>query len=102
MVQDRDDVRPSRGLRLKVGPVRQVSLSCGFYIVLKKNEQKDHKLHNVSVPISNPEVETGNEADGIIGCRKRGMSLKQGSCLAGLFQRIQNSRSNVLWVPLSQ
>ena len=29
VVQERDDELPSRGLRLKVGPVRDVSLSCG-------------------------------------------------------------------------
>ena len=30
MVQERDDVWPSRGLRLKFGPVSHVLLSCGY------------------------------------------------------------------------
>ena len=42
--------------------------------------------------ISNPEVEAGDETDSIIGYKKRRVSLKQG--LAGIFQRIQSSRSN--------
>ena len=36
------------------------------------------------MPISNPEVEAGDKTEGIIGYKKRRMSLKQG--LAGVFQ----------------
>ena len=51
-------------------------------------------LLHVSMPVSNLEVETGNETDGIIVVgHKRRMSLKQG--LAGVFQRAQSSRSDV-------
>ena len=42
--------------------------------------RKDRK--NVSVPILNPDVETGDVTDGVIGYRKRRLSLKQG--LAGV------------------
>ena len=42
-------------------------------------------LHDVSVPTSNPEVEAGDKADGIIGYKKRRVSLKQG--LTGVFQK---------------
>ena len=42
--------------------------------------------------ISNPEVEAGDKTDGIIGFKKRRVSLKQG--LASVFQRIQSSQSN--------
>ena len=45
------------------------------------------------MPISNPEVEAGDETDYIIGYKKRRVSLKQR--LAGVFQRIQSSRSYV-------
>ena len=31
-------------------------------------------LHNVSMPISNPEVEAGDKTDGIIGYKKRCVS----------------------------
>ena len=82
VVQEPDDVLPS------------------FCIVLQKKEQKEHTLHNASIPISNPEVETEDEMGGIIGYKKRRMSLKPR--LAGVFQRIQSYRSNVLWVHLSQ
>ena len=41
------------------------------------------------MPISNPEVEAGDETDRIIGYKKRHVSLKQG--LAGAFPRIQSS-----------
>ena len=30
VVQKRDDVLPLRGIRLRVGPVRHFSLSCGY------------------------------------------------------------------------
>ena len=42
------------------------------------------------MPISNPEVEAGDKSDGIIGYKKRRVSLKQGS--AGVFQRIRAVR----------
>ena len=51
------------------------------------------RLQNVSMPLSNPEVEAGDATDSIIGYKKRRVSLKQG--LAGVFQRIQSSQSNV-------
>ena len=44
------------------------------------------------MPISNPEVEDGSKTDGIIGYKKRRVSLKQG--LAGVSQRIPSSHAN--------
>ena len=49
-------------------------------------------LHNFSMPISNPEVEARGKTDGIIGYKKRRVSLKQG--WAGVLQRIKSSGSN--------
>ena len=62
-------------------------------LLQKTSQLHEYTLQNVSVLISNPEVEAGNKTDGIIGYKKRCVSLKQG--LAGVFQRIQSSRSNV-------
>ena len=45
------------------------------------------------MPISNPEVDARYMTDGIVGYKKRRVSLKQ--CLARLFLRIQSSRGNV-------
>ena len=70
--------------------VNHLSWPLVFSWDIRKNE---YTLHNVSMPISNPDVETGDETDGIIGYKKRNMSPKQG--LAAVFQRIQSSRSNV-------
>ena len=43
------------------------------------------------MPISNPEVEAGDETDGIIGNKKRRVRLKQG--VAAVFRRIRSSQS---------
>ena len=45
------------------------------------------------MPISNPEVEAGDKTDGIIGYKKRRVSLKQH--LAGVFRRFQGSRTKI-------
>ena len=55
--------------------------------------QKEYTLHNVSMPISNLEAETGDNKDGIIGYKKHHMSLKQ--CVADVLQRIQRPQSIV-------
>ena len=63
-------------------------------MILRKTSHYNEKtLQNVSMPISNPGVEAGDKTDSIIGYKKRLVSLKQG--LAGVFQRIESSRSNV-------
>lgn len=38
----------------------------------------EYTLYNVYMPISNPEVKAGDETDGVIGQKKRRVSLKPG------------------------